>query len=105
MTLSVTRSVTQRFATLALAALLSSCAARPGTSPAAVAATTLPDLTSYVLMRTDAGARVPQRVTVEQAADVLADYDVIFLGEAHEHPANHLAEMALLRAIYARAPK
>jgi uncharacterized iron-regulated protein len=64
---------------------------------------TLPDLTSFLLMRTDAGARTPTRVSVDQAADVLAGYDVIFIGEAHEHPGNHLAEMELLRAIYDRA--
>jgi uncharacterized iron-regulated protein len=63
----------------------------------------LPDLTSYVLMRTDGGARPPQVVTVDQAADVLADYDVIFLGEDHRHPGNHAAQMALYRAIQTRA--
>ena len=66
---------------------------------------TLPDMTSFLLMRTDAGTRTPTRVSVDQAADILATYDVIFIGEAHEHPGNHLAEMELFRAIYERAPK
>jgi len=85
---------------LGLAALLTSCATMPmgeGTG------TALPDLTSYILMRTDAGAHTPQRVSVQQAADVLAAYDVIFIGEAHQHPGNHLAEMALFRAIHERS--
>jgi uncharacterized iron-regulated protein len=63
----------------------------------------LPDLTSFILMRTDAGA--PQPMSVEQAADVLATYDVIFIGESHRHPGNHLAQMELFRAIHARAPR
>ncbi len=67
--------------------------------------TTLPDLTSFMLMRTDGGAHPTTRVSVTEAAAVLAGYDVIFIGEAHEHPGNHLAEMALFRAIYDRAPR
>ncbi len=64
------------------------------------AETALPDLTSFVLVRND--TRV--QVSVAEAADILKDYDVIFLGEAHEHPGNHLAQMELFRAIYNRAP-
>jgi uncharacterized iron-regulated protein len=44
-------------------------------------------------------------ISVDEAADALKDYDVIFLGEWHDHPGNHLAEMALFRAIYQRAPR
>jgi uncharacterized iron-regulated protein len=69
---------------------------------AAAAVPALPDLTSFALMRTDAGA--PVAVSVESAADALKDYDVIFLGEWHDHAGNHLAEMRLFRALYARAP-
>lgn len=88
-------------AVAALAITLTACTALPATM---TPGTTLPDLTSYILMRTDGGARAPLRVSVDQAADVLASYDVIFIGEAHEHPGNHFAEMALLRAIHTRAP-
>ena len=31
-------------------------------------------------------------------------YDVVFIGELHDHIANHLAEMALLKALQARMP-
>ena len=61
------------------------------TTTAVAAETGLADLTSYVLVRNDTRAQV----SVDQAADILKDYDVIFIGEAHEHPGNHLAEMAL----------
>jgi uncharacterized iron-regulated protein len=43
-------------------------------------------------------------VDVDKAADMLAAYDVIFVGEYHDHLANHLAELALLRALRQRAP-
>ena len=60
----------------------------------------LPDFDSFAILRADDGAAV----SVDQAADALKNYDVIFLGELHDHIANHLAEMALLRALQARVP-
>ena len=62
----------------------------------------LPDLTSFVLMRNDTPGGAP--VSVSEAADILVGYDVIFIGEAHTHPGNHLAEMQLFRAIQERYP-
>jgi uncharacterized iron-regulated protein len=79
---------------LAIAMALSGCANAPPVD-------TFGDLTSYALVRAD---NATQSLTVTQAADVLASYDVIFLGELHRHPGNHLAEMALFRAIHERAP-
>ena len=67
---------------------------------ALAAESALPDLTSYVLVHNDTRAAV----SVAEAADVLKDYDVIFIGEAHEHPGNHLAQMQLFRALYDRSP-
>lgn len=61
----------------------------------------LPDFTSFAIVRMDGSVKV----TLDQAADALKDYDVVFVGEFHDHIANHLAEMALLRAIHERAPK
>ena len=60
----------------------------------------LADFTSFAIMK-PGGAPV----SVDQAADALAAYDVIFIGELHDHVANHLGEMALLRALQARDPK
>ncbi len=85
--------------TMMLAVMLAAC----GTTSVPFMGPRLPDLTSYLLMRTDAGARAPTPASVDDAADVLAGFDVIFIGEAHEHPGSHLAEMSLLRAIYTRA--
>ena len=50
------------------------------------------------------GGSAPVVVDVDKAADMLAAYDVIFVGEYHDHLANHLAEMSLLRALHRRAP-
>ena len=88
------------FVAAALTVMLSACAA---SSAGFMPGPTLPDMTSYLLMRTDVGTRSPTATSVDDAAEVLAGFDVIFIGEAHEHPGSHLAEMSLLRAIYNRA--
>jgi uncharacterized iron-regulated protein len=79
----------------------SSVSAKPGddfTLPREV-----PDLTSYTMVQSDAGATPPREVTVSQAATVLADYDVIIFGEVHRHAGVHHAQMALFREIFQRA--
>ena len=63
-----------------------------------MAQTMLPDFNAFVMMRGSTA------ISVDQAADALKDFDVVFVGEMHDHIANHLAEMALLRAIHQRAP-
>jgi uncharacterized iron-regulated protein len=68
----------------------------------AAAPPALNDLTSFALMRNDGGS--PTVVTVDEAAEALAAYDVIFLGEYHDHAGNHMAEMALFSALHQRAP-
>jgi uncharacterized iron-regulated protein len=67
--------------------------------PAASQDSALPDFDSFTIAEAKQGT-----VSVEQAADALKGYDVIFIGELHDHIANHLAEMALLRALQARVP-
>ncbi len=62
----------------------------------------VPDLTAYALIHTDGGMMEPTLTTVVKAAETLSGYDVVFVGEAHRHPGNHLAEMALFRAIHER---
>lgn len=42
--------------------------------------------------------------TLEQVADKLAGFDVVFFGEYHGHPGNHLAQMRLFQALHARNP-
>src|SRR3569832_2064363 len=80
--------------------LTSAVAMRAGLAAQNVPA--LPDLMSFQMMRTDGGAAVP--ASIDQTADALKNYDVVLIGEWHDHTGNHLAEMALLRALYARSP-
>ena len=82
-------------------ALFTAASAQPAALP--TVERLLPDFNSFALMRPVGDVLSP--ISVEQAADALKDYDVIFVGEFHDHIANHLAEMALLRAIHARAPQ
>ncbi|MDX2222813.1 MAG: ChaN family lipoprotein [Rhodospirillaceae bacterium] len=99
-------STRRAFAAIALAFGLAACAGGPQTAgPSRTAETPVPvDLTEFALVRTDGGARAPKAVSVDEAADVLKDYDVIFLGEMHRHPGNHLAQMRLFRALHERVP-
>lgn len=85
---------------LAAAVLCCGVSARAGEF--STVAKALPDFTSFMVMRLSGGA--PRAVSIDRAADALKDYDVIFIGELHDHTANHLAEMALLRALHARRP-
>jgi len=75
-------------------------------APAAVAAapSSLKDLTDFALLYTKGGQQAPKLTSVADAADVLKDFDVIFIGEEHRHPGNHIAQMDLFRAIQERAP-
>jgi uncharacterized iron-regulated protein len=41
---------------------------------------------------------------LQKAADELSQYDVVFFGELHSHPGNHLAQMQLLQALHERFP-
>lgn len=68
----------------------------------AAAPPVLNDLTSYALMRSDGPE--PVVISLDQAADALKEFDVIFMGEFHDHAGNHLAEMQLFSALHTRAP-
>ncbi len=95
------------------ALLIAGCAATPPIGPnpttnvsgSAVDAkpASLPDMTAFSLIYTNRGATSPRPMTVDQAADILSRFDVIFIGELHRHPGSHLAEMQLFRAIHERA--
>jgi len=92
-----------RHLTPLIAATMVLGAAGLGPAGHALAQTTLPDFTSFALMRLERDGFTA--VSIDQAADALKDFDVIFVGELHDHIANHLAEMALLRAIQERVPR
>ncbi|OAI44499.1 hypothetical protein AYO42_04620 [Rhizomicrobium sp. SCGC AG-212-E05] len=85
-----------------LAALLASSTAQAQRTSQAIA-TILPDFTSFAIMQPDRNGLVT--VSIDQTAAVLKDYDAVFVGEQHGHVANHLAQMALLRALHRQAPQ
>lgn len=64
----------------------------------------IPDLTGYAFAKSAEGTE-PVSIAVENLADALKDYDVVLFGEWHDHPGNHLAEMALFRALAMRTEK
>jgi uncharacterized iron-regulated protein len=54
------------------------------------------DLTGYILVDPANG----QAVSVETVAAALASADVVFIGESHRHPGNHIAQMSIFRALH-----
>ncbi len=119
MTKKTLRTGLNSFTALALI-LMAGCANVPGFSGAGSLTVTdeevytlsrpLTDFYDYALIRTGAmdvtgpGGATPETVTLKQAIDTLADYDVIFVGEAHGHMGNHRLQLQVLRDLYARDP-
>ncbi len=90
---------------LFLSASLIACTTPARDDTMAAASPTLNDLTSYALMRIDQSGRSSAALSVDELADALKNYDVVFFGEWHDHPGNHLAEMTLFRAVHQRSPQ
>ncbi len=65
----------------------------------------LADYDDSVFVWSDAGKAAPRIVDVQELADRLLPYDVVFFGEFHDHAGVHLAELRLLRALVARDPR
>jgi len=65
----------------------------------------LTDYDDSVFVWTDAGRAAPRVIDVSALADRLVGYDVVFFGEFHDHAGVHLAELRLLRALFARDPR
>lgn len=78
------------------ALLLANCASPPAETARATPIPPLPDLTTYILLDPASNAVL----SINEAVQALADADVVFLGESHRHPGNHMAQMALFRALH-----
>jgi uncharacterized iron-regulated protein len=65
----------------------------------------LVDFYDSALIVTRAGETAPRPVTLAQAAEMLAGFDVVFYGESHGHAGVHLAQMNLLLDLYRRDPR
>ncbi len=96
----------------ALAALLlSGCAVWPGTAPRLnrdgetyTLSQPFADFYKFALVQTDGTTQMARPVSLDEAADILSTYDVVFIGEAHRHSGNHLAQMEIYRRLYERNP-
>ena len=62
----------------------------------------IPGFSDYILIETQAGGVAPRVVEIEQAVADLAGYDVVFVGEAHGHAANHYVQSKIFAGLYAR---
>jgi len=71
----------------------------------------LTDFLDYRLVLTgadgpgQAGGFDPEVITLDRAMAVLADYDVVFVGEAHGHAGNHALQMDIFRRMHAQSPE
>ena len=65
----------------------------------------LQDFYDTALVLTRAGESAPRLVTVAEAAETLASFDVVFYGERHGHAGVHLEQMKLLLELYRRDPR
>lgn len=84
--------LTPLFAAIA-AFLMAGCA-----TPNIIGLSPLADLTAYHII----DPSTDTVLSAAQAAAKLSNADVVFLGETHRHPGNHLAQMALFRALHER---
>jgi len=64
---------------------------------------TIPTFSDFIIVETQAGGVAPRVVSLDYALDDLAQYDVVFMGEAHGHVASHLAQTKTFQGLYARS--
>ena len=64
----------------------------------------IPGFSDYILVETQAGGVAPRVVNIEQAIADLAGYDVVFVGEAHGHTANHYVQAQIFAGLHALDP-
>jgi uncharacterized iron-regulated protein len=63
------------------------------------------DFYDTVMVLTRAGKSAPRLVSVAEAAETLASFDVVIYGERHGHAGVHLEQMNLLLELYRRDPR
>lgn len=64
----------------------------------------LQDFYDTAFVWSDGGRAEPRLVDLDELAQRLSSYDVVFFGESHRHPGIHLQQQRLLRALHARHP-
>ncbi len=54
----------------------------------------------FILVKTNMGKAAPEIVDIDYVANNLANYDIVFFGEAHEHATNHYVQAVLFSELY-----
>ena len=65
----------------------------------------LTSFSDYILIKTNFGKTKPQIVSLDYMANDLANYDVVFVGEAHGHATNHYIQSKLFSKLYSKNNK
>ncbi|MBL4613166.1 MAG: ChaN family lipoprotein [Emcibacter sp.] len=60
----------------------------------------IPSFSDFILVETQMGKVAPRIVDIDTAVDDLAQYDVVFVGEAHGHAASHYVQSKLFSGLY-----
>ena len=63
-------------------------------------ATPIPSFSDFILIKSDLGNSTPNIVSLEDVIDDLAKDDVVFIGEAHGHAANHYVQSKVFAGLY-----
>ncbi len=66
----------------------------------------IPSFSDYILIKTGLGEKnaKPRIVSLQEMIDNLAKYDVVFVGEAHGHAANHYLQSKIFAGLYRHHP-
>jgi len=64
--------------------------------------TPIPSFSDFILIETQMGDVPPRVVSLDEAVADLAQYDVVFVGEAHGHAANHYVQSKLFAGLYGK---
>ncbi len=62
----------------------------------------IPSFSDFILVETQMGKVAPRIVNLDRVIDDLAQYDVVFVGEAHGHAASHYVQSKVFSGLYGK---
>ncbi len=69
-----------------------------------IVTTPITSFSDFILVETQLGAQPPRVVDLQRVVDDFANYDAVFIGEAHGHVANHYVQSKIFAALHAKYP-
>ncbi len=69
-----------------------------------IVAAPIRSFSDFILVETQLGETSPQVVDLKTVIDDFADYDAIFIGEAHGHAASHYVQSKIFAGLHAKYP-